>query len=413
MMKNVKRILAMFCIMAMMISCLPLTTKAESTKTGKTGDCTWTLSGTTLTISGTGKMGDLSLDDDWMVELPWGKTITKVVIKSGVTSIGDCAFCYCENLTSVSIPSTVKSIGALAFAGTGLKTFTIPESVTQMGERAFGWCDALESVTISKSIKTIPNYAFWNAENLKSVKIPNGVTCIEECAFAGCGKLNYVELPSSVTKIGEFAFGNDTEDLTIYGISGSYAQTYAKANNINFVVTGTTIWESELTAKLSASTYTYNGNVKTPTVTVTNANGKKLTKGTDYTVSYAKGRKNVGKYSVKITFKGNYSGTKTLTFTIKPRQTTLKSVARGSKRMTVKWSKKTTQTTGYQIQYSTSSSFKNAKTVTITSNKTTAKTIKNLKAKKKYYVRIRTYKKVGTTKYYSSWSRKKAVTTKK
>ena len=63
-------------------------------------------------------------------------------------------------------------------------------------------------------------------------------------------------------------------------------------------------------------------------------------------------------------------------------------------------------------RYSTSSKFKGAKTVTISKNKTTNKTISKLKAKKKYYVRIRTYKKIGSTKYYSSWSKAKTVTTK-
>ena len=73
---------------------------------------------------------------------------------------------------------------------------------------------------------------------------------------------------------------------------------------------------------------------------------------------------------------------------------------------------KATQTTGYQLQYSTSSKFKGAKTVTITKNKTTSKKISKLKAKKKYYVRVRTYKTVGKTKYYSSWSKVKSVKTK-
>ncbi len=167
------------------------------------------------------------------------------------------------------------------------------------------------------------------------------------------------------------------------------------------------------TIKLSAASYTYNGKVKTPTVTVKDSKGKTFKKNTDYTVTYAKGRKNVGKYAIKITFKGNYSGTKTLYFTIKPKATSISNLTAGKKKFTVKWKKLTTQTTGYQIQYSTSSKFKSAKTVTVSKNKTTSKTISKLKGKKKYYVRIRTYKTVGKTKYYSSWSKAKAVTTKK
>ncbi|MGN0457991.1 MAG: GH25 family lysozyme [Eubacterium sp.] len=175
----------------------------------------------------------------------------------------------------------------------------------------------------------------------------------------------------------------------------------------------TTVIPKASSVKLSTTSYTYNGKVKTPTVTVKDSKGKTLVKNTDYTVSYATGRKNVGKYSVKITFKGKYSGTKTLYFTIKPKATSISSLTAGSKKFTVKWKKQSTQTTGYQIQYSTSSKFSNAKTVTVSKNSTTSKTISKLTAKKKYYVRVRTYKTVNGTKYYSSWSSAKSVTTKK
>ncbi len=163
--------------------------------------------------------------------------------------------------------------------------------------------------------------------------------------------------------------------------------------------------------KLSATSCTYDGKVKKPKVTVKDSKGKTIS-ASSYTVSYAKGRKNVGKYAVKITFKGNYSGTKTLYFTIKPKNTSISKVTAGKKSFKVNIKKYTTQTTGYQIQYGTSSGFKGAKTVTI-GNKTTAKTISKLKANKKYYVRIRTYKAVGKTKYYSAWSKSKSVKTKK
>ena len=165
--------------------------------------------------------------------------------------------------------------------------------------------------------------------------------------------------------------------------------------------------------KLEATNLTYNGKVRTPNVTVRDSQGKTLVKNKDYTVYYASGRKNVGKYAVKVTLKGNYSGTKTLYFTIKPKATSISSVSAGSKKFTVKWKKQSTQVTGYQIQYSTSSKFSKAKTVTIGKNSTTSKTISKLKGKKKYYVRVRTYKTVGKTKYYSSWSSAKSVTTKK
>ena len=168
---------------------------------------------------------------------------------------------------------------------------------------------------------------------------------------------------------------------------------------------------SKLKASLSATTLTYNGKVRKPSVTV-KYGSKTLTKGTDYTVEYASGRKNVGKYKVKITFKGDYTGTKTLSFKIKPKATKVTSLVKGNDKFTVKWSKQKTQCSGYQIQYSTKSSFSSSKKITIKGNSTTKKVVKNLKNKKKYYVRVRTYKTVDGVKYYSKWSAKKYVTTK-
>ena len=179
----------------------------------------------------------------------------------------------------------------------------------------------------------------------------------------------------------------------------------------------TTVIPKASSIKLKATSLTYNGKVRTPKVIVKDRTGKTLVKNTDYTVSYAKGRKYVGKYAVKITFKGKYSGTKTLYFTIKPKATSISSLTSGSKKFTVKWKKQATQTTGYQVQYSASSKFSKAKTVTVGKNKTVSKKISKLSGKKKYYVRVRTYKTVKingkSIRIYSGWSKTKTVTTKK
>ena len=169
--------------------------------------------------------------------------------------------------------------------------------------------------------------------------------------------------------------------------------------------------------KLSKTAYTYNGKVQKPSVTVKDSKGKALKNGTDYKISYPKGMKNVGKYTVKVTLKGNYSGSKSMTYNINPKGTSVSKVTAAKKGFKVTWKKQTTQTTGYQVQYSTSSKFKSAKTVTISKNKTTSKSVGKLSAKKKYYVRVRTYKtvKIGgkSVKLYSGWSKAKSVTTKK
>lgn len=168
---------------------------------------------------------------------------------------------------------------------------------------------------------------------------------------------------------------------------------------------------------LSATSYTYNGKNRKPSVTVKNVWDDKI-KSSEYTVTYPKNCKNVGKYTVTIKFKNHYSGTVKKTYEIKPKGTSVSKVTAGKKKFTVKWKKQTSQTTGYQIQYSTDKNFKkNNKTVTVSKNKTTSKTVSKLSGKKKYYVRVRTYKTVKVngknTKIYSAWSKTKTVTTKK
>ncbi|MEY8392232.1 glycoside hydrolase family 3 N-terminal domain-containing protein [Lachnospiraceae bacterium 45-W7] len=166
---------------------------------------------------------------------------------------------------------------------------------------------------------------------------------------------------------------------------------------------------------VSASSCTYNGKKQQPKVVVKVGNAA-LVSGTDYTVAY-KNNVQVGKASVTITGTGKYMGTVTKTFKIVPKATSIKGkVTAKSKAFLVKWAKGSkSAVTGYEIQYSTDKKFKKkaTKTKTIKKAGTTKLTVKKLKAKKKYYVRVRTYKKVKNTKYVSAWSKVKTVTTKK
>jgi len=165
------------------------------------------------------------------------------------------------------------------------------------------------------------------------------------------------------------------------------------------------------TFTLSKTTYTYDGKVKNPTLTIKDSKGKVISSA-NYSVKKDTGRKLVGTYTYKITFEGLYSGTKAVSFKINPKGTSVVSLTRLSKGFTVKWKKQATQTTGYQIRYSTSSKMTSAKTVTISKNTTVSKTVSKLTAKKKYYVQARTYKSVDGKKYYSDWSATKYVVTK-
>lgn len=200
-----------------------------------------------------------------------------------------------------------------------------------------------------------------------------------------------------------------------YQHSGETGVALQIGTELTMMPTGNTdtIKMKESAIRLSGTSYTYNGKVQKPSVTVKDSKGNKVSTA-NYTVSYAKGCKNVGVYAVTVNFKGNYSGTVQKTFTIKPKSTSISKLTAGKKNFTVKWKKQPTQTTGYQIQYSTSSKYNSAKTVTVSKNKTTGKTVSKLKAKKKYYVRIRTYKTVKingkSTKIYSTWSKTRTVT---
>lgn len=177
-------------------------------------------------------------------------------------------------------------------------------------------------------------------------------------------------------------------------------------------VTGSKIIPKISKVKLSTESLTYNGTVRKPTISVRSRTGSVIPKDY-YTVTYADGRKNVGKYKVTVKFKTNYSGTFNKYFKINPAGTSVSSLSAVSKGFTVKWKKQATQTSGYQIRYSTSSSMSSSKTVTISKNTTLSKKVTSLKATKKYYVQVRTYKTVNSTKYYSAWSAKKSVTTKR
>lgn len=162
--------------------------------------------------------------------------------------------------------------------------------------------------------------------------------------------------------------------------------------------------------KLSAETFTYNNKAKMPKVTVYDKNSHKVS-NVYYSVTEPSGRKKIGTYKVTVKFKGNYSGTVTKKFKIVPEGAKLTKVSAVKKGFTAKWKKKS-GVSGYELQYSISKNFKKAKIKKVNKAKAASQKITKLKANKKYYVRIRTYKMVGKEKYVSSWSKAKTVRTK-
>ena len=186
------------------------------------------------------------------------ENLTKVTIPDNVINIGAFAFSDCTNLRSVDISNSITNISNGTFSRCeNLTKVTIPDNVISIGDSVFKDCTGLEKVEIPNSVKSIGNSAFYNCPNLANIAIPNSVTDIGDYTFNGCSNLTSITIPksvksigyatfcyctnlanvtigNSVTSIGDYAF-YDCDDLTIYGYAGSYAETFAKENDIPFV----------------------------------------------------------------------------------------------------------------------------------------------------------------------------------
>lgn len=172
------------------------------------------------------------------------------------------------------------------------------------------------------------------------------------------------------------------------------------------------------TIALSRTQYTYSGKNKNPSVTVRGSDGKTIA-ASHYRFTVPKSRSKVGTYTAVVTFQGaRYTGTAELTFSIRPAASMITSLSARSRGFSARWKKKTTQTSGYELQYAAKKTFpaSSRKTVTISRTSSTARTISGLSSKKTYYVRIRTYKTVKSgsksVRYYSDWSKIRSIRTK-
>ena len=206
-----------------------------------------------------------------------------------------------------------------------------------------------------------------------------------------------------------------TAKLTVTG-KGSY--TGSKSISFKIVKSGsstssqTASKKKTFTVKLTQTSFVYNGKTRRPSVKV--SAGSKSVTAAGYTVTY-KNNKNVGTATVTVTGKGDYKGYKgTAAFKITLKKIALQSAkAVDSKNIRVTW-KSDSQAGGYEVQYCTNSSFSGtAPKITVSSKTKQTITLTGLKAEKKYYIRIRSFKKVGKETWYSTWSAAKNATTKK
>ena len=365
-------------------------------------DVYWSLSADgVLTVSGSGAMYD-GASYQRFIDEGQRQRVQRIVVKSGVTRIGNSAFAECFNARSVELPGTLRSIGEEAFRSCdSLTEIVVPESVRTIEGGAFSFCMALQTAALSGDIDM---RVFYECESLSEVTIADGATRIDALAFCGCSSLQAVTIPASVTAIDSSAFSFCSGLLTIRGYTGSFAQTFAADEDIFFESLGRvptdpiSIRGAKVTG-LSAQTYTGKAIKPRPTVRV---DGVKLRRGTDYKLSY-KNNKAVGKATVIIKGINGYTGSVKKTFKINPKAVALKKLTAGARKLTVTWRK--SAGAGYQVQYSTKKRFGSAKTVTITSPTTVRTVLKRLKSGRTYYVRIRGYKKVNGKTYVSKWSK--------
>lgn len=179
--------------------CVPQRANAEGGSCGENAN--WSISGTTLTISGSGEVND----NPW-----WNSStqyITNVVIENGITSLPYSAFANFTALSTVSIPNSVTSLGNSSFSGcTVLSSIELPEKITSISSQLFSGCNSLTSITIPEGVTTIGNYAFNYCTSLSTVMLPSTLESIGEGSFNRCSSLTSVNIPKSVVSIGIEAF---------------------------------------------------------------------------------------------------------------------------------------------------------------------------------------------------------------
>ena len=216
--------IAIFLMLCMMVSMLPVTASA-AVESGSCGqNITWNFDrGTgTLSISGSGVMQDYERSTLYNMggqiiarPAPWNEfasEISNIVISPGITRIGSYAFKGCR-IKAIAIPDSVSQIGMAAFAECqDLQHISIPFGIEIILSETFTNCTSLTSISIPSSVTRIVP-AFRGCSSLVSISIPDGVTAIESGTFSGCSSLESVHIPDRVTKIEEGAF-RDCSGLT-------------------------------------------------------------------------------------------------------------------------------------------------------------------------------------------------------
>lgn len=320
------------------------------------------------------------------------KALAETCTKTGLTAGSHCGRCQEVLLAQTSVPALGHEEAVIAGKEADCENKGLTEGSI---------CTRCKATLITQ--KEIPALGH-DVQIIKAAKEP---TCTEdgnmECAY--CVRCDQLLSEGEVLP----ATGHDIKTVSAQATLTTSGYTAKKCSICKTVLSKTTYYYPK-TIELSKTSFTYTGKAQKPSIKILGSNGTAIA-ASNYKLTLPAGT-NVGSYTVKVVFTGNYKGSKTLTYKILPKTTSLVSLTPASKTFTAKWTKLTTQTTGYQLQYSTSANFANPKYVTITKNTTLSSKVTKLLAKKKYFVRIRTYKTVNSVKYYSAWSAVKTVITK-
>ena len=216
-------------------------------------DIEWKIVGTTLYVSGDGeipnfefcaqqsrKFPDTFLWNDLKAWQPYDEFVEKIVIEEGVTKIGNFNFAYFKNTKEIVFADSVTEIGKYACTGLGIEKLNF-NNITKVGTQAFGELNNLKSLTVPGTIKTISFACFYNCKSpyLTDIYIEEGVETIKEAAFEGFLDGCSLHLPSSITSLNIGAF---SENMTVYVQSNSYSELFLKEDG-HFVAGLTVIVE--------------------------------------------------------------------------------------------------------------------------------------------------------------------------
>lgn len=332
------------------------------------------------------------------------RTRTSVVIPNKVTNIDNRAFYDCGDLTSLTIGAGInidQLLDSDILGYTGVLGALTELNTTENNGVYASHEGALYSYDMTTLLRAPAAKAI--------VTIPDGVTSIGRKAFYKCRTTKAI-IPESVTSIAKDAFVRCI-DVKIYGVKGSYAQKFAKKAGKKFReygFGGDIVEMSNCTVTVGEKTYT--GKQVKPSVTVMYGD-KKLKKGKHYTVKYGK-NKAIGEGTVTVKGKGDYTGTVERGFNIYPKKVSGLKLKAGTGKIKASWKKSGGSVTGYELEYSTDPNFTDGITLILEKSSTVKRTLSDLEAGKTYYVRVRAYKDVDDSVYYSAWSSIKKATAK-